>query len=174
MGASHEATSPQYRLLSLGAMRSARKVVVVGHGMVGHRFVEALRSRDTDGAWRVTVIAEEADAAYDRVGLTGYTEHWDRARMSLPGNDYVGDDLVELLLKDRVTRINRAGKYVTTKLGRRISYDALVLATGSYAFVPPVPGNDLPSCHVYCTLDDLDAIHERATTETRVMPASAW
>ena len=162
MGASHEATSPQYRLLSLGAMRSARKVVVVGHGMVGHRFVEALRSRDTDGAWRVTVIAEEADAAYDRVGLTGYTEHWDRARMSLPGNNYIGDDLVELLLKDRVTRINRAGKYVTTKLGRRISYDALVLATGSYAFVPPVPGNDLPSCHVYRTLDDLDAIRAGA------------
>ena len=46
--------------------------------MVGHRFVEALRARDTDSAWRVTVLAEEADAAYDRVGLTSYTEHWDR------------------------------------------------------------------------------------------------
>jgi len=52
-----------------------REVVVVGHGMVGHRFVEALRTRDTDGSWRITVLAEESDAAYDRVGLTGYTEH---------------------------------------------------------------------------------------------------
>ena len=60
-------------------MRSPKRVVVVGHGMVGHRFVEALRARDADGAWRVTVLAEEPDAAYDRVGLTGYTEHWDRA-----------------------------------------------------------------------------------------------
>ena len=74
-------------------MRSARNVVVVGHGMVGHRFVEALRSRDADGGWRVTVLAEEADAAYDRVGLTGYTEHWDRELLALPGNDYRGDDL---------------------------------------------------------------------------------
>ena len=162
MGASHKATLRQSPLLNLCAMRSSRNVVVVGHGMVGHRFVEALRSRDDGGQWRVTVVAEEADAAYDRVGLTGYTEHWDRGLMGLPGNDYAGDELVELVLKDRVTRINRVKKYVTTMLGRRISYDALVLATGSYAFVPPVPGNDLPSCHVYRTLDDLDAIRADA------------
>ncbi len=136
--------------------------MVVGHGMVGHRFVEALRSRDADGTWRVTVLAEEADAAYDRVGLTGYTEHWDRGRLALPGNEYDGDELVDLVRRDRVTRIKRAAKYVTTHLGRRISYDALVLATGSYAFVPPVPGRDLPSCHVYRTLDDLDAIRASA------------
>jgi nitrite reductase (NADH) large subunit len=162
MGASHTATLRQCPLLNLCAMRSSRNVVVVGHGMVGHRFVEALRSRDDGGQWRVTVVAEEADAAYDRVGLTGYTEHWDRALMGLPGNDYASDELVELVLKDRVTRIDRVKKYVTTMLGRRISYDALVLATGSYAFVPPVPGNDLPSCHVYRTLDDLDAIRADA------------
>jgi len=69
MRASHKATLRQYRLLSLCCMRSTSTVVVVGHGMVGHRFVEALRSRDADGAWRVTVLAEESDAAYDRVGL---------------------------------------------------------------------------------------------------------
>lgn len=143
-------------------MHYPRRVVVVGHGMVGHRFVEALRARDSDGTWQVTVIAEEADAAYDRVGLTGYTEHWDRGRMALAGNGYEGDDLVEVVLRDKVTRINRASKYVTTVLGRRFGYDALVLATGSYAFVPPIPGHDLPHCHVYRTLDDLDAIRAGA------------
>ncbi|MGH3674793.1 MAG: nitrite reductase large subunit NirB [Mycobacterium sp.] len=136
----------------------ARHVVVVGHGMVGHRFVEALRARDTDGAWRVTVLAEEADAAYDRVGLTGYTTHWDRGRLALPGNDYSGDDKVRLRLGARVTEIDRTARCVLTADGERLAYDALVLATGSYAFVPPVPGHDLPACHVYRTLDDLDAI----------------
>jgi nitrite reductase (NADH) large subunit len=126
--------------------------------MVGHRFVEALRSRDSDGDWGVIVIAEEPDAAYDRVGLTAYTEHWDRARLALPGNDYDGDDRVEVVLRDRVTRIDRVAKFVTTALGRRVPYDTLVLATGSSAFVPPVPGHDLPGCHVYRTLGDLDAI----------------
>jgi nitrite reductase (NADH) large subunit len=91
--------------------------VVVGHGMVGHRFVEALRSRDADGAWRVTVLAEETDAAYDRVGLTGYTEHWDRSLLALPGNDYRDDDLVELRLGSRVTAIDRAAKTVLTADG---------------------------------------------------------
>ena len=162
MGASHEATLRQYPLLSLCGMRSKSSVVVVGHGMVGHRFVEALRSRDGDGAWRVTVLAEEADAAYDRVGLTGYTEHWDRGLLALPGNDYPGDELVELRLGSRVAEIDRSAKAVVTANGDRVHYDALVLATGSYAFVPPVPGHDLPPCHVYRTLDDLDAIRADA------------
>ncbi|HEY0228606.1 MAG TPA: hypothetical protein VGC05_19905, partial [Mycobacterium sp.] len=64
---------------------AARHMVVVGHGMVGHRLVEALRARDTDGSWRITVLAEESDAAYDRVGLTWYTESWDRSLLALPG-----------------------------------------------------------------------------------------
>ncbi|MDT5217411.1 MAG: nitrite reductase large subunit [Mycobacterium sp.] len=139
-------------------MHYPKRVVVVGHGMVGHRFVEALRARDADDGWHVTVVAEEADAAYDRVGLTGYTEHWERPRLAMAGNGYDGDQRVDVVLRDRVTRINRSAKYVTTMLGRRFPYDRLVLATGSFAFVPPVPGHDLPGCHVYRTLDDLDAI----------------
>jgi nitrite reductase (NADH) large subunit len=141
---------------------AARHVIVVGHGMVGHRLVEALRARDAEGSWRITVLAEEADAAYDRVGLTAYTESWDRELLALPGNDYAGDDRVRLLLNTRVTEIDRATKSVVTGDGQRHSYHALVLATGSYAFVPPVPGHDLPACHVYRTLDDLDAIRADA------------
>ncbi|WP_083406109.1 nitrite reductase large subunit NirB [Mycolicibacterium rutilum] len=143
-------------------MQGAKNVVVIGHGMVGHRFVEALRARDADGDWRVTVLAEEADAAYDRVGLTGYTDHWDRALLALAGNDYRGDGLVDLRLSSRVTAIDRTAKTVATADGQQVPYDALVLATGSYAFVPPVPGRDLPVCHVYRTLDDLDAIRVSA------------
>jgi nitrite reductase (NADH) large subunit len=144
------------------ANSAARHIIVVGHGMVGHRLVEALRARDADGSWRITVLAEETDAAYDRVGLTSYTESWDRGLLALPGNDYAGDERVRLLLNTRVTEIDRATKSVVTAEGERHSYDTLVLATGSYAFVPPVPGHDLPACHVYRTLDDLDAIRAAA------------
>lgn len=49
-----------------GRPRTNRDVLVVGHGMVGHRLVEALRARDTNGLWQVTVLAEEANAAYDQ------------------------------------------------------------------------------------------------------------
>ncbi len=141
--------------------------------MVGHRLVEALRARDTGGSWRITVFAEEADAAYDRVGLTSYTESWDRKLLALPGNDYEGDDQVRLVLNTRVTEIDRATKSVVTADGQRHSYDALVLATGSYAFVPPVPGHDLPACHVYRTLDDLDAIRADAQRAVETSHATA-
>ena len=120
-------------------------MIVVGHGMVGHRLVEALRARDTDGSWRITVLAEESDAAYDRVGLTSYTESWDRNLLALPGNDYVGDEQVRLLLNERVTEIDRATKSVLTAGGERHSYDALVLATGSYAFVRRCPDTTCPA-----------------------------
>ena len=142
----------------------SKNCVVVGHGMVGHRFVEALRARDADGSWTVTILGEEADAAYDRVGLTSYTEHWDREQLALPGNRYHDDPNVQLVLGSRVTGIDRAARKVVTASGAVYEYDALVLATGSYAFVPPVPGRDLPGVHVYRTLDDLDAIRASASS----------
>jgi nitrite reductase (NADH) large subunit len=137
-------------------------VAVIGHGMVGHRFVEALRARDTDGAWRVVVFSEEADAAYDRVGLSSYVGAWDRSLLALTGNDYRDDHLVELRLGNAVTAIDRDAKRLAAADGSELDYDALVLATGSYPFVPPVPGKDSAGCHVYRTLDDLDAIRTDA------------
>ncbi|GAA2372440.1 nitrite reductase large subunit NirB [Gordonia cholesterolivorans] len=137
-------------------------VVVIGHGMVGHRFVEALRARDVDGGWRVVVLGEEADPAYDRVGLSGYVGSWERAELALAGNRYDGDDAVELRVGDAVVAIDRDRRVVRTASGAEIAYDALVMATGSRAFVPPVPGHETPGCHVYRTLDDLDAIRADA------------
>ncbi|TQM64146.1 nitrite reductase large subunit NirB [Humibacillus xanthopallidus] len=141
---------------------ASRTVVVIGHGMVGHRFVEALRSRDTDSTWKVIVLSEEADAAYDRVGLSSYVGAWDRSALALSGNSYAGDDLVELRLGTRAEQVDRRTRTVTTSTGEVVAYDALVLATGSYPFVPPVPGHDSEGCYVYRTLDDLDGIRARA------------
>ncbi|TDP89961.1 nitrite reductase large subunit NirB [Labedaea rhizosphaerae] len=139
-----------------------RKLVVAGNGMVGHRTVQALRDRDQHGEWQVTVFAEEARTAYDRVALTSYVDGWDPAALALPGADFADDDAVSLHLGDPVVAIDRAARMVTAASGRRVRYDALVLATGSAPFVPPVPGHDLPGCFVYRTIDDLDAI--RAAT----------
>ncbi|WP_067574812.1 nitrite reductase large subunit NirB [Nocardia acidivorans] len=140
-----------------------KTAVVIGHGMVGHRFVEALRSRDEAGDWQVIVLSEERLAAYDRVGLSSYVGAWETSALALPGNDYAGDDLVQVRLGVRADEVDRAARKVTTSTGDVIGYDALVLATGSYAFVPPVPGHDAPECFVYRTLEDLDGI--RATAE---------
>ncbi|MEU4446557.1 nitrite reductase large subunit NirB [Actinosynnema sp. NPDC050801] len=138
-----------------------RTLVVVGHGMVGHRLVEALREKDVTGQWRIVVFAEETRPAYDRVALSSYVDNWDAESLSLAPHR---DDAVELHLNDQVVHIDRDNKVVRTTSGRAQPYDALVLATGSVPFVPPVPGRDLPGCHVYRTIDDLDGI--RATVES--------
>ena len=142
-------------------------LVVVGHGMVAHRFVEAVRDRDVDGRWHITVLCEEPTPAYDRVALSSYVGSWDRAALALPGNDYATDEFVDLRTGVRATDIDRDARVVATSAGDRIGYDAVVLATGSYPFVPPVPGKDLDRCFVYRTLDDLDAIRAAAKPGAR-------
>ncbi|MFD6068495.1 nitrite reductase large subunit NirB [Amycolatopsis lurida] len=139
-----------------------RKLVVVGHGMVAHRLVEAVRAEDKTGEWQIVVLAEEARPAYDRVALTSYVDTWDPASLALEGADYADDPLVELRLGDAVVSVDRNRKVVVTEAGYEQPYDALVLATGSRPFVPPVPGHDLPGCFVYRTIEDLDAIREAA------------
>jgi nitrite reductase (NADH) large subunit len=130
-----------------------RTLVVVGYGMVGHRLVQAVRDRDTDGTWRIEVLAEEPRPAYDRVALSTYVDTWDAADLTLSDIDGVN-----IRLGETAVAIDREAQVVTTQSGARIDYDALVLATGSTPFVPPVPGRELPGCFVYRTIDDLDAI----------------
>lgn len=144
-----------------------RTLVVAGNGPVGHRLVEALRDRDLTGEWRVEVFAEEPRPAYDRVALTSYVDTWDPLALQLPGATFENDDLVALHLGDPVVGIDRAVRTVRTASGSTVDYDALVLATGSYPFVPPVPGHDLPGCHVYRTIEDLDEIRESAKSSGR-------
>ena len=142
--------------------RPERHLVVVGNGMVGHRLVSALRERDTAGEWAVTVLGEERRRAYDRVALSSYVDGVSEERLRLDDAALRADDRVTYHLGDPVTAVDRDARRVRTASGRTLGYDALVLATGSVPFVPPVPGNDLPGCFVYRTLDDLDAIRSVA------------
>jgi nitrite reductase (NADH) large subunit len=143
-------------------MNAPDTLVVVGNGMVGHRLVEALRARDTDGRWRIVVFGAEPRPAYDRVALSSYFEGAGADALNLVGDELRADPLVELRLGEPVEHIDRQARTVRAANGVSVGYDALVLATGSYPFVPPVPGHDLPGCFVYRTLDDLDAIKAAA------------
>ncbi|PSL08314.1 nitrite reductase (NADH) large subunit [Haloactinopolyspora alba] len=139
----------------------ARDLVVVGNGMVGQRLVEAVRERDPERRWRITVLGEESRAAYDRVALTSYLTGTTADELGLvPEGCY--DEHCVLHLGDAAQDIDRVARTVTTASGRTVGYDALVLATGSVPFVPPVPGAGADGCFVYRTLDDLDKIRERA------------
>jgi nitrite reductase (NADH) large subunit len=132
-----------------------RRLVIVGGGMVAHRLVEALRDRDRAGRWQVTVLAEEPRAPYDRVALTTYFAGREPRDLTLGDAALWSDPLVTLHRGEQVSAVDRGRRIVHTCTGREIGYDALVLATGSAPFVPPVPGHDLPGCFVYRTVDDV-------------------
>ena len=132
------------------------KIVVVGNGMVGHKLLELLAPQ---AGLEIIVLCEEPRPAYDRVHLSEFFSGKSADELSLvaPGFFEQHGNLV-LRLNARATAIDRAAKTVTTSSGETISYDKLVLATGSYPFVPPVPGKDRPGCLVYRTIEDLEAI----------------
>ena len=134
-------------------------VVVVGAGMVAHRFVESLTRRDTDGRWSVTVLGDESRGPYDRVGLTGYFTGKSPEQLSLDPA-VLDHERVRVHTDARVTAIDRANRTVTTAGGSTYDYDRLVLATGSYAARLALDGFDHRGCFVYRTLDDVVAMRD--------------
>ncbi len=136
------------------------KIVVAGNGMVGQRFLEALA--EGSSALDVTVFAEESRPAYDRVQLSSVFSGKTAGDLTLAPADFFESRGITLHLSERVTGIDRESKFVRTALGREVTYDTLVLATGSYPFIPPVPGRHRPACFVYRTLEDLEGIRAAA------------
>ncbi|MGZ6788261.1 MAG: FAD-dependent oxidoreductase, partial [Nocardioidaceae bacterium] len=138
-----------------------RTLVLAGHGMVGHRLVQAAVERGLTERYDIVVVGEEPRPAYDRVALTSFFEVGGDELSLLPEGRY-DDPRVRLRLGTSVTAVDRDRRTVTLSDGDTLGYDVLVLATGSRPFVPPVPGHDLDGCFVYRTIEDLEAIRDAA------------
>ncbi|WP_051063268.1 nitrite reductase large subunit NirB [Ilumatobacter nonamiensis] len=132
-----------------------RHVLVVGNGMVGQRFVDRLVAADDGGEFDITVIGEESRPAYDRVALSSWFEGRSEADLSLVDASFVGSGRVDYRFGRTVDTIDTAAYTVLLDDGTVLGYDELVLATGSFPFVPPIPGHDIDGTFVYRTLDDL-------------------
>ena len=141
--------------------RRRQQLVVVGHGMVGHRFVEAAIERGLTETHDITVLGAEARPAYDRVALTSFFEVGAKALSFLPNGRY-DDPRVTLRTGVEVVAVSPRQRIITLNTGEDLHYDELVLATGAYPFVPPVPGKDLDNVFVYRTIEDLEAIRKAA------------
>lgn len=142
--------------------RERKTVVVIGNGMVGHRFCEKLVEFDTDNEFEIVTFCEEPRAAYDRVGLTKYFDHRDADELMIADSSWYAENNIRLYVGERAERIDRDNKVVVSDSGREIEYDRVVLATGSYPFVPPIPGVEKDGVFVYRTIEDLESIIEYA------------
>jgi nitrite reductase (NADH) large subunit len=107
---------------------------------------------------RVVTFAEEGRHAYDRVHLSSFFDGCDNGELQLADADWYTQHGIDVLLAQRVTAIDREAHTVRTNHGATIGYDELVLATGSYPFVPPIAGTDAAGVFVYRTIDDLEAL----------------
>ncbi len=133
-----------------------KKIVVIGHGMVGHQFLKSLPA----GAAQVTILCEEARPAYDRVHLSEFFSGKSAEELSLVEEGFFDRDDMVLKLNGRAVAIDRAAHTVTTNSGEVLPYDKLVIATGSFPFVPQIDGKDRKDCFVYRTIEDLEAMQE--------------
>ncbi|NDL71206.1 nitrite reductase large subunit NirB [Vreelandella alkaliphila] len=146
-------------------MATPTKLIIIGNGMVGHHLAEQLVESGALERFEVTIFGEERHRAYDRVHLSEYFSGRDADSLALCEADYYTNHGITLRSGEAVTRIDREQQTVMTAQGS-YPYDQLVLATGSFPFVPPIPGNDSEGCLVYRTLDDLDAIQAAAKNAT--------
>ncbi len=142
-----------------------RRIVVIGAGMVGNRVVTELVRRGVAGEGtgaEVVLIGEEPRRPYDRVHLSSYAEGAEAEDLDLVEDDVAADPAVAIRLGRAVTSIDTGARTFDCADGTSMAYDELVLATGSFPFVPPIPGGDREHCFVYRTLDDIDRIRGAA------------
>ncbi|REL29418.1 nitrite reductase large subunit NirB [Thalassotalea euphylliae] len=146
-------------------MSKQLNVVVVGNGMVGHHFVEQLANlRESAEQVNITVLSAENRLAYDRVHLSEYFAGKTAQDLALTDESTYHDWQIDFRTNAKVTTIDRQQQQITTEVGETFSYDKLILATGSYPFVPPIPGGDQSHCLVYRTIDDLESIKSSASS----------
>ncbi|MFI5161756.1 MAG: nitrite reductase large subunit NirB [Sphingobacteriales bacterium] len=140
-------------------------IIVVGNGMVGYKFCEKLVAWSTN--YNIVVFGEEPRRAYDRVHLSEYFAGKSSEDLSLSAGSWYVDNNITLYLDDPIQEINRARKTVHSLKGLNLKYDYVVLATGSSAFVPDIPGVEKEGVFVYRTIDDLDLIKAYAVNAKR-------
>jgi len=145
-------------------MSTKIKLVVIGNGPVGHKFLESLVDSGKSEDYEVTVFGEEPIPAYDRVHLTSWFKTQDVKDINMVSDGFYPNNNFTLHTGDKVTQIDRFKKVVISENGVIVNYDKIILATGSFPFVPPVPGHQRDNIFVYRTIEDLEKITAAAKT----------
>ncbi len=141
-------------------------VVIIGGGIAGQAVAERLREYRHTG--KITILARENRAPYDRVQLSKLLQGADPEELRLRPASWYDDHDVALRLGVVVDAIDRPTASVVTRAGERISYGRLVVATGSKPLVPPIVGSDKGNVFVFRTPEDCVGILEAARGAKRV------
>ncbi|GAA2188356.1 nitrite reductase large subunit NirB [Micromonospora lupini] len=159
----------------MDAVDKRRRLVVVGNGMAGARTVEEILERGGGGQFAITMFGEEPYGNYNRILLSNVLSGVDdEAGIFLNDMSWYAENGITLHAGTRVTRIDRFARRIYADDGTETPYDKLIIATGSRAFVPPIPGIHRPGrgyhqgVFAFRTIDDTRNMiryareHERA------------
>ncbi len=149
------------------------KYVIIGNSSAAIGAVEGIRKYDTKG--EITIVSDESHHTYSRplisYLLQGKTTE---EKMKYRGNDFYTVNNCKLLLNTKVTKIDPQEKEVTLHTGSKLSYDKLLVATGSSPFIVPIPGLDtVENKFTFTTLDDAKALDSVLKEDSQVLVVGA-
>ncbi|HDD3991071.1 TPA: nitrite reductase large subunit NirB [Staphylococcus aureus] len=146
-----------------------QKLVMIGNGMAGIRTIEEILERAND-LYDITVIGKEPYPNYNRIMLSNILQNKMTVEETIMNPyEWYEKHGIELITNDPVIEVDRANQSVTTANGIEVSYDKLIFATGSKAFVIPVPGSTLPSVIGWRTIDDTEQMMNIAKTKKKAI-----
>ncbi len=139
-----------------------KQLVVVGNGMAGVACVEQILKHRHD--FEITIFGDETHVNYNRILLSLVLAGEKSAEdIVLNDIDWYQDNGIRARLGVRIERHRpRAARWSSMQKAGATPFDKLILATGSSAFIPPIPGVDKKNVHVFRTLDDTRALLEKA------------
>ncbi len=141
-----------------------QKLVLIGNGMAGIRTVEELLKLEPE-AYEVTVFGSEPYPNYNRIMLSPVLAGEKTVDdIVLNSYEWYAENGITLHTGDPVIEIDRVTRRVRTAKGEQVGYDRLLLATGSYPFIIPVPGSDLEGVIGFRDIDDVETMLESAKT----------
>lgn len=137
------------------------KIIIIGNGMVGYKFCEKLMAKNPQGI-ELIVFGEEIRPAYDRVHLSEFFSGKSAQDLEMAPATWYEEHGIKLYTGDPIMHLDCENKTVSSHAGITESYDYLVFATGSSAFVPPIPGVEKDGVFIYRTIEDLEMMRDWA------------
>lgn len=149
------------------------KYVIIGNSAAAIGTVQGIREYDRDG--QIVLISDEPYHTYSRPLIS----YWLKGAVTEENMRYRDEDFyekynVDTLLGTRVVKIDPSKKVVVIENGNEISYDKLMVATGSKPFVPPMEGLDrVEKKFTFMTFDSAKAVKEAVFEGARVLIVGA-
>lgn len=134
-------------------MDGTYRYIIVGNGIAGLNAAESIRQADADGS--IALVSDESYLTYSRLMLSHHLgEDISPESLYIHNEQWYKDKRIDVMLGTNATGLDIDAKILRTGNGE-LRYDKLIIASGSYCFIPPVQGSDKEGVFALRGMDDL-------------------